>query len=77
MRQNILKLDLSSKTIDSVGYPIILDAWSNMAFGSLLLSSIIPLAQLGGLMVLAMISTSIGALTLLASVLELTKKKIN
>ena len=69
--------DLSSKTIDSVGYPIILDAWSNMAFGSLLLSSIIPLAQLGGLMVLAMISTSIGALTLLASVLELTKKKIN
>ena len=55
---------LSKETIDSVGYPIILDAWSNMAFGALLLSSIIPLGQIGGLMVLAMFSTSIGALTL-------------
>ena len=68
---------LSKNTIDSVGYPIILDAWSNMAFGALLLSSIIPLGQIGGLMVLAMISTSIGALTLLAAALELSKNKIN
>ena len=67
---------LSKETIDSVGYPIILDAWSNMAFGALLLSSIIPLGQIGGLMVLAMISTSIGALTLLAAALELSKNKI-
>ena len=67
---------LSKETIDNVGYPIILDAWSNMAFGALLLSSIIPLGQIGGLMVLAMISTSIGALTLLAAALELNKNKI-
>ena len=67
---------LSKETIDSVGYPIILDAWSNMAFGALLLSSIIPLGQIGGLMVLAMFSTSIGALTLLAAALELNKNKI-
>jgi len=68
--------NLSKDTIDSVGYPIILDAWSNMAFGALLLSTIIPLAQIGGLMIFAMVSTSIGALTLLASALEIFKLKI-
>ena len=53
-----------------------LDAWSNMGFGALLLSSIIPLGQIGGLMLLAMIATSLGALTLLASALEIFKTKI-
>ena len=67
---------ISSKTIDNVGYPIVLDAWSNMGFGALLLSSIIPLGQIGGLMLFAMISTSLGALTLLASALEIFKTKI-
>jgi len=47
-----------------------------MAFGALLLSTIIPLAQIGGLMIFAMISTSIGALTLLASALEIFKSKM-
>ena len=69
-------LAISEKVIDNVGYPIILDAWSNMAFGALLLSTIIPLAQIGGLMIFAMISTSIGALTLLASALEIFKSKM-
>ena len=68
--------NISEETIDHVGYPIILDAWSNMAFGALLLSTIIPLAQIGGLMIFAMVSTSIGALTLLASALEIFKLKI-
>ena len=68
--------NVSVETIDNVGYPIILDAASNMAFGSLLLSTIIPLAHVGGLMVFAMLSTSIGALTLLASALEIFKFKM-
>ena len=68
--------NISINTIDNVGYPIILDAWSNMGFGALLLSTIIPLAQIGGLMIFAMLSTSIGALTLLASTLEIFKLKI-
>ena len=68
--------NISDTTIDHVGYPIILDAWSNMAFGALLLSTIIPLAQIGGLMIFAMLSTSIGALTLLASALEILKLKM-
>ena len=69
-------LKISEETIDNVGYPIILDAWSNMAFGALLLSTIIPLAQIGGLMIFAMISTSIGALTFLAAILEIFKLKL-
>ena len=71
------KKNVSKKCLDNVGYPIILDAWSNMGFGALLLSSIIPLGQIGGLMVFAMLSTSIGALTLLASMLEIFKNKLN
>ena len=68
--------DISEETIDNVGYPIILDAWSNMAFGALLLSTIIPLGQIGGLMIFAMLATSIGALTLLAAALEIFKLKM-
>jgi len=68
--------NISKDTIDNVGYAIILDAWSNMAFGALLLSTIIPLAQIGGLMIFAMISTSIGALTFLAAILEIFKLKL-
>ena len=71
------KENVSKKCLDNVGYPIILDAWSNMGFGALLLSSIIPLGQIGGLMVFAMLSTSIGALTLLAPMLEIFKNKLN
>ena len=68
--------NISKDTIDNVGYPIILDAWSNMAFGALLFSTIIPLAQIGGLMIFAMLATSIGALTLLASTIEIFKLKL-
>ena len=68
--------NISKNTIDNVGYPIILDAWSNMGFGVLLLSTIVPLAQIGGLMIFAMLATSIGALTFLASILEIFKLRI-
>tara|TARA_B100000214_G_C23968890_1_gene629095 strand:+ start:31 stop:426 length:396 start_codon:yes stop_codon:yes gene_type:complete len=61
---------VSLKTVENVGYPIILDAISNMAFGALLFSSIIPITHIGGLMVFAMVSTAFGSLTILASVLE-------
>ena len=68
----------SNRVIDEVGYPIILDALSNMAFGALLFSEFVPLQHMGGLMVFAMFSTSFGTLTILAGLLELTgrRKKI-
>ena len=65
----------SHRVIDEVGYPIILDALSNMAFGALLLSEFVPLQHMGGLMVFAMFSTSFGTLTILASLLELTGRR--
>ena len=63
-------------TIDNVGHPIILDALSNMGFASLMLSTIIPMVQIGGLMVFAMFACSFGTLTLLASAMEIGKRKL-
>ncbi len=68
--------NITNQTIDDVGYPILLNAGSNMAFGALLFSSFLPIQQIGGLMILAMLATSIGTLTLMASLVELLKKKL-
>ncbi|MBL7013905.1 MAG: MMPL family transporter [Candidatus Marinimicrobia bacterium] len=68
--------NLSRKVIDDVGYPIVLDAASNMGFGALLFSAFVPIQYIGGLMVFAMVSTSLGTLTVLAAMTELLKKKI-
>lgn len=67
---------LTNEAIDDVGYPIILDSASNMAFGALLASTFIPIQQIGGLMVFAMLSTSLGTLTLMASIIELFKNRL-
>lgn len=72
------ELAISKRTtsvIDEVGYPIVLDALSNMAFAALLFSEFIPLKHMGGLMVFAMVSTSFGTLTILACTLELISHK--
>jgi predicted RND superfamily exporter protein len=68
--------NLTNEVIDDVGYPIVLDSASNMAFGALIASTFIPIQHIGGLMVFAMLSTSIGTLTLMASIVELLKKKL-
>ena len=67
---------LSRTVVDDVGYPIILDAGSNMGFGALLFSAFVPIQYIGGLMVFAMVSTSIGTLTVLAALAELLKKRL-
>jgi len=67
---------LSREVVDEVGYPIILDAASNMGFGALLLSTFIPIQYIGGLMVFAMLATSLGTLTFLAALCELLKRKL-
>ena len=64
---------LTNDVIEDVGYPIILDSVSNMSFGALLFSAFIPVQYMGGLMVFAMVSTSIGTLTFLAAIAELNK----
>jgi len=67
---------LSREVVDDVGYPIILDAASNMGFGALLFSAFVPIQYIGGLMVFAMISTSLGTLTVLSALAELLKNKL-
>ena len=67
---------VSRSVVDDVGYPIILDAGSNMGFGALLFSAFVPIQYIGGLMVFAMVSTSIGTLTVLAALAELLKSRL-
>ena len=67
---------LSREVIDDVGYPIILDACSNMGFGALMFSVFLPIQYIGGLMVFAMVSTSLGTLTILSALTELLKKRL-
>ena len=73
---NSNKNNKTKTSINNVGHPIILDALSNMGFASLMLSAIIPMAQIGGLMVFAMFACSFGTLTLLASSIEIFKHKL-
>ena len=73
---NSNKTDKTRKCINNVGHPILLDAFSNMGFASLMMSAIIPMAQIGGLMVFAMFACSFGTLTLLASSIEIFKHKL-
>ena len=68
-RRNLInkydKNKISLRTSKDVGYPILLDVFSNMGFIALLFSILIPMNHMGGLMVFAMISTSFGTLTIL------------
>ncbi|MEC8915922.1 MAG: MMPL family transporter, partial [Candidatus Neomarinimicrobiota bacterium] len=76
LSQTVHEDQLSREVIKDVGYPIILDAGSNMGFGALLFSAFVPVQYIGGLMVFAMISTSMGTLTLLSSTAELLKHRL-
>jgi len=76
LKRDGLNGSLSRETMQDVGFPVILDAASNMAFGALLFSEFIPMIHMGGLMVFAMVSTSMATLTLLAVLLELSKKRL-
>jgi hypothetical protein len=76
VKRQVPAAKLSREVVKEVGYPIVLDAASNMGFGALLFSSFLPIEYIGGLMVFAMISTSMGTLTLLAALAEIKKKHL-
>ena len=68
--------NLTQETFKEAGYPILLDAASNMGFGALIFSSFVPVQFIGGLMVFSMISTSFGTLIILASLIQMIKRYI-
>ena len=76
IKNNISQDIININTAQDVGYPIMLDVASNMGFIALLFSAIIPLNYIGGLMVFAMVSTSLGTLTVLAASTELMKNRL-
>jgi len=47
-----------------------------MGFGALLFSAFLPIQYIGGLMVFAMVSTSLGTLTVLSALAEILKNKL-
>ncbi|MEA3500446.1 MAG: MMPL family transporter [Candidatus Marinimicrobia bacterium] len=63
-------------TFKDVGYPIALDVASNMGFGAMLFSILVPLKEMGELAILSMLSTSIGTLVLLAPLMLFFKDKL-
>ena len=69
--------NVTKDVVKDVGYPILLDAGSNMGFGALIFSVFLPVQHIGGLMVFAMISTSLGTLTLLASSTQLLSNYVS
>lgn len=68
--------EITRVVMEDVGYPIMLDAGSNMGFAAVLFSTFLPIQYAGGLIVFAMISTSVGTLTLLASTAELLRNRL-
>ncbi len=75
-KSGISQDEITREVVEDVGYPIVLDAASNMGFGALLFSVFTPVQYIGGLLVFAMISTSVGTLTILAVLAEMMKKKL-
>ena len=75
-KSGISSEDLTREVVEDVGYPIILDAASNLGFGALLFSTFVPVQYIGGLVIFAMISTSVGTLTILAVVAEMFKSRL-
>jgi predicted RND superfamily exporter protein len=69
--------DKTMEVVKDVGYPILLDAGSNMGFGALVFSVFLPVQYIGGLMVFAMISTSLGTLVLLASGTQILSDRLS
>ncbi|MFQ6615816.1 MAG: RND family transporter [Fidelibacterota bacterium] len=67
---------ITREVVEEVGYPILLNVALNMGFASLLFSMFVPMQYIGGLIIFAMVSTSVGTLTLLASLAEMLKLRL-
>lgn len=67
---------LTREVVQDVGYPILLNVGLNMGFASLLFSVFVPMQYVGGLIIFAMVSTSVGTLTLLASLADMLKTRL-
>lgn len=76
LQKENIKDNLTQETFKEAGYPILLDAVSNMGFGALLFSSFLPVQFIGGLMIIAMFSTSFGTLIILTTLVQLFQNNI-
>jgi len=68
--------NITEDVITDVGYPIFLDAASNMAFGALILSAFAPVQYIGILMFFAMISCSFATILILGPISQIFNEKL-
>lgn len=75
MKKGDLK-NISQNVITDVGFPIFLDAGSNMAFIALIFSAFAPVKYIGILMFFAMVSCSLSTILILGPVTYFLKNKL-
>ena len=68
--------NITKGVINDVGYPIFLDAASNMAFAALILSAFAPVKYIGILMFFAMISCSLSTILILGSISKIYNNQL-
>ena len=77
LRSGTSRDDVSQRTIEDVGYPILLNvAAVSVGFSVLLFSEFVPMNYMGGLVIISMVSCAVGTLTLLATIVHLMRKKV-
>ena len=77
MSAGVPREDVCQETIDDVGYPILLNvAAVSVGFSALLFSEFIPMGYMGGLVIISMVSCTLGTLTILATVTHLMREKV-
>ena len=68
--------NITNGVVGDVGYPIFLDAASNMAFAALILSAFAPVKYIGILMFFAMVSCSLSTILILGSISQIFNNRL-
>jgi len=68
--------NITKGVVGDVGYPIFLDAASNMAFAALILSAFAPVKYIGILMFFAMVSCSLSTILILGSISQIFNNRL-
>jgi len=74
--QNKSNKHITQEVILDVGFPIFLDAASNMAFGALIFSAFAPVKYIGILMFFSMVSCSLSTILILGTISHIYKQKL-
>ena len=78
LKSGIPRDEVGLATINDVGYPILLNVLAvSVGFSTLLFSEFVPMAYMGGLVIISMVSCAVGTLTILATLTHLMREKVS